>query len=46
MQSKRKSTSDFKTAYAKLAHTLIQRALVDQEAAGREALLINERDVI
>lgn len=44
--SKRKSTSDFKTAYAKLAHTLIQKALVDQEAAGREALLINEKDVI
>jgi hypothetical protein len=29
-----------------LANQLIKKALVEQESAGREALLINEKDVI
>jgi hypothetical protein len=41
-----KLPSDFKTAYNKLANQLIKKALIDQESAGRETLLINERDVI
>lgn len=39
-------SADFKAAYNKLANQLIKKALVDQESAGREALLINEKDVI
>lgn len=43
---KQAKKADFRTAYNKLAKELIKKALVDHEPSGREALIINERDVI
>ncbi|CDW89141.1 UNKNOWN [Stylonychia lemnae] len=43
---KRPMSKDFKQAYNKLANQIIKQTLIDKSEGGRQALIINEKDIV